>query len=158
MDASEIERYLAVSRDHSIYVDVAEVVAAPGYVRTIRIDRGFRVTIEYEAIPAYTEGSNESGWLSYTCAYENLEALLLDLESFLGRKVSDWRNYSAQPLRAVVVDGVDFERSHQCLMDLVRSRSVPLPPSGTYEISGPYWRHIAEYGEFRLDEVLSEDE
>jgi Uma2 family endonuclease len=56
MYLDEIELAMDVGLDHSIVIDVREVIEAPGNLRTVTIHQGNSVTIEFERCEDYATG------------------------------------------------------------------------------------------------------
>lgn len=156
MDANEVRRYLDVSLGHAIVVDVQEVVDAPGNLRTITIHRGNGVTIEFQSCADYVQGNDEGGGLKYVGEYGTLDELILDLEAYLGKAVTDWSNYTLNPYEPKMVDDAEPAATLKHFEDLVRRRLTALPAHGGFELAGIYWRHIDLFGEYRPD-LLGEE-
>lgn len=157
MDKAEIERYLFAGRGHSVVVDAREVTAAPGVIRTLTVHRGNRVTLEFDSTPNYITGDIEGWGPKYVARYLSLNAIIDDLEEFLGHSVAAWTNRTAEPLTPSYTDAPDTA-AQQYLEDLVRRHAVELPRRATYALANIYWRHISKYGEYREDKLEEEQD
>lgn len=167
MDFKEIERYILAGASHSVCVHAVEVDEAPGCLRTITIHRAddairggmvTPVTIEFEDCEAYVDQDFEGGGLKYCGVYPSLEKAVDDLEEFLGMPVSQWHNFTREPLEPRFATQSNWEANLAYFEDLVRSNAVELPKGAGYRIQGAHWRHIAKYGRFRPDKVFEEQE
>lgn len=158
MDRQELERYLHISRSHSVVIDVTEVVGAPGILKIVTVHQGNSVSIEFEKARAYVEGDMEGGGLKYVARYPDMDVLIQDLEEYLDRPLEECRNFTAEPLVPPVLDEPDPVRNMEYLEGLVRQQLVRLPRRGQYQLAGVYWRHIAKYGTYRPDKLLEEQD
>lgn len=139
-------------------VDVREVAGVAGYLRTVTIHRGNRVTIEFQLVTEYLSGDMEGGGLKYISAYDELPEAVRDLEDFLNAPISAWRNFTRQPLEVLPAEAESAPPENEYFENLVRANGVQLPRAGHYRIAGIYWRHIARYGQYREDKLLEEQE
>lgn len=157
MDLDELRRYLDVSLWHSVVVDVRELPEAPGFLRTVTVRQGYRVTIVYEKCSEYIDGTGE-GWIKYIGKYNALEVLVEDLAQYIGKPIAEWQNYTRDPYEPKVLDEPDHAANMNYFEDMVRSRRMALPPRGDFKHAYVEWRHIERYGEFRQDKLAEEQD
>jgi hypothetical protein len=158
MDLAEINRYLYASVAHSITVDVIELDEAPGTLRTITIRRDNSVTIEFPPATEYATSDFEGGGLKYRATYDAMEDAVSDLESFLGKPLEKWRNFTEHPYEPRVLQAPDPKGNIAFFENLVRTDSVPLPTGAQYRLTGIHWRHVKRYGMYRPDKLDEEQD
>lgn len=129
MTRDEIERYLNTGRSRSVCVDRSLVPEYPGYVRTVTIHEGNRISVEFD-----THGADEGGPL-FEAAFAALDAAIASLEAYLHAGMSEWINYSASGAYPdeTALSPEDAERGHQKLIAAISARSVALP-SGDFQL------------------------
>ena len=161
MDKRELSLFL--HSGHCVDVDVQEVKEAPGYIRKVTIypdglHQDYSVSIAYEHSKIYIEQDIEGAELKYVAQYPNQETLLEDLEDFLGKPIDQWTNYTLAPIVPVTLEPPSPQESLAYLESIVRNGSVPLPRFANYEIASLYFQHIKQYGEFRPDLMVHQDD
>ncbi len=157
LNSTEIERLLNVSLVHSVEVDVREVNEAPGNLRTVTIYED-HVTIEFETCVDYVHGTGEGYGLKYTGQYETFDECIRSLEDYLGKRMSEWSNYTETPYEPKILDQPDPAANQRYFEGLVRDRKMRLPTGGDFHLAGIYWRHLELFGEYRPDRLEEEQE
>jgi hypothetical protein len=89
MTRTEIERYLNVGKTRGVCVDRTLESQLPGYIRQVSIHRPARVSIEFEPY------GHEEGGIGFTARFDVLEQAISFPESYLGRSIEAWENFTA---------------------------------------------------------------
>jgi hypothetical protein len=133
----ELERYLNVGRGRSVCVDMSLAPEYPGYVRSVTLRAGNVVTVEIHA-----HGTDEGGPI-FNASYRTLDEAIAAVEAYLGKKLAEWVNASAQAYPELPT-GAAVEEGHERLRQAIATKKVLLP-SGEFQIQEDgYWSRAAE--------------
>ncbi|HEX4457516.1 MAG TPA: hypothetical protein VIA18_06080 [Polyangia bacterium] len=142
MTRDEIERYLNTGRARSVCVDRSLSAEYPGYVRTVTISAGDRVSIELNSY-----GEDEGG-PTFEASFTSLEAAIAALEAYLRSPLTDWVNYSSRgsyPEPASLTPA-SIEAGHQKLIEAIRSGSMLLPDGNFRLADDGFWSRYLPTG------------
>lgn len=119
--------------------DVRELNHPCGFVRKVQIyPKGIRqdylVTVEYELASLYKSRDPEGSHLKYGKTYSELETALLDIESYLGKPIEDWVDYTLHPLTPESLEVIDVLGSEQFFENLGSQGDLCLPNGSTFEL------------------------
>lgn len=159
MDYHKIEECLLGRVPHSVITDICDLEGVPGWLRIITVYPGLSVWIELLPAHAYLDGSwRDTSGLRYIAEYQELGALVADLEQYTGRRIGSWVNYNDNAYEPRFADELDPAANAEMVHHAVRERSFPLPRGAVYRQGDLYWRHIERYGEFRPDKLEEEEQ
>jgi hypothetical protein len=132
MDMEEIRNYLNAARSHSVCVERSLPPEFPGFVRTVTIREGYRVSIEYEAY-----GMDEGG-AYFWGRFADLDEAVSYLEGFLGKPLSAWENFSKSGRYPDRDPNADPDEGAARLSQALAT-NAPCLPSRLFELKGSYW-------------------
>lgn len=132
MTKTELLDILSIGAEHACCVDVQNVPAVRGYVRTTTVHEYLRVSIEFDVW-----GLDEGG-LYYWGKFATIELLVSSLEAYLGRPLNQWRplgqlDYPPRPPETGTA------QSHRLFKALLASGRPLAPWDGEFKTSSPYW-------------------
>jgi hypothetical protein len=133
VNKEEIEKYLKAGRSHSICIDRALSIDFPGFVRTVTIREGIRVSVEYEV-----HGMDEGG-AYYWANFPTLEDAIPVLESFLGKPMESWENFTRTGKYPDKPEGIDASKGHEKLKLAIAGGDATLPPP-VFDLTSSYWK------------------
>ena len=124
------EQLLNITSYGTSVIDVREEVGLPGLLRFTSITRDthlkrYRVFVEFYEYSAYLQYPDADGMLKFGGIYADFDQMLLELEGFLGKPLSEWRDFSKFPY-------IDF----RAMEDYLRGIGVSgynLPDGGAFE-------------------------
>lgn len=136
MTRDEIERHLNVGSTRTVRVDISPTAEYPGFVRTVTIYKGNRVSVEFNA-----HGYDEGGPV-FNYTYDTLDDAIRALEAYLGKPLGEWVNFSRggdYPPAPSSDEAADGEKR---LADAIAHGRVYLP-AGDFEIKDDgYWSNL----------------
>jgi hypothetical protein len=132
MIKSELLDILSFNPDHACCVDVQNILAAPGYVRTTTVHEKLRVSIEFDVW-----GMDEGG-LYYWGEFDTVELLILCIEDYLERPIEQWHALGRNdyPIRPPETGTIE---SHRFFKTMLASGELPMPSSGNFKTNSTYW-------------------
>lgn len=137
MTKDELERAARLGRS-GVCIDASTLDQHPGIVRKVTILRDLSLMIEFN-----TYGYDEGG-PTYIAEYPDLQTMILALESYLKRPLTDWHNYTASGSYPAAPDGGTAATSDDDLRRFahaVANGQLPLP-EGEFRLMEPYWNEL----------------
>jgi hypothetical protein len=154
MDRAEVERYVATAG--GVVVDARSPPALPGLVRTVQIRKDMSVVVEFDSVRAYVEMQNESPvGPKMRGRYKTMDALVLEIEAYLGLPIAQWHNFTRLPYEPPSIDD-NWQPSIAQLEDLVRAHQLPLPKGARFIHQSIYWKQIEKYGSYSYEQEVAD--
>lgn len=142
---------------HEVHVDVRPVDGADGELRVVTVLSQKRVLIQYITVHEYLKGHWEPG-LVYKGDFGDWESLVSSLEQFLGRPISEWRNFSKEPFAIHDVDSGDPAANLDFFIRKVHGRQLQVPDGVPFTLTSIYWQQIEKHGCWDETRAIREQE
>jgi hypothetical protein len=133
MTRDEVYRYICVGSSKSVCVDIRLIPEYPGFVRSISLNDGNRVLVDFE-----TYGSDEGG-AYFSAEYPSLDAAIDAVEEFLGSPIESWQNYNKTGDYPEAPDDLNASDDGEKLKEAIRNDNVPLPKGSRFYLPEGYW-------------------